>query len=478
MEQILLVDSFGVWEKHAGGSLKVRVINNFRSNKVNSFAWLPSNIKYDKLTELMEAMRVLKQYGRGKPSLGKSDFKSAFKTLSASAEQSWLSWCLIFNPEVGRHQVAPLRSQTFGSLGAVMAWYRTAMLLQHVLQQLFRVTTFIYVDDYFWACPDAEPGEGPNADWQACVFQYAVEELLGWKLNPGKTELGHTVTLLGLRVNILEDAAEWQLSTDKAKEWAEDILRFLQTNRLLPSEASKLCGRLAFLNSKIYGRVGRALLRPIIWRQVQTCGTVGLTGRLKNSLLWFLRALQGNWIRRVPYVRLQPNSQVIVYTDAESTGHIGIVFLYESRIWYGHADLPQAIRRRFKRRKTNILAYELTAAIVAILMLDAVVGGQVCVRHFIDNKPARSSLVAGHSKQSDLNELVGMVWHTAAHRSLAYWSDWVQSKANLADAPSRGDCQQLMQLGGSEITLNFKGFIQAADSWRINPTAASLMIKG
>ena len=111
-------------------------------------------------------------------------------------------------------------------------------------------------------------------------------------------------------------------------------------------------------------------------------------------------------------------------------------------------------------------------------MLDTVIGGQVCVRHFIDNKPARSSLVAGHAEQSDLNELVGMVWHTAAHRSLAYWSDWVQSKANLADAPSRGDCQQLMQLGGSETTLNFTGFIQAADSWRINPTAASLMIKG
>ena len=177
-------------------------------------------------------------------------------------------------------------------------------------------------------------------------------------------------------------------------------------------------------------------------------------------------------------MRLQPSSQVIVYSDAESTGHIGLVFLYGGRTWYGHADLPQSIRRRFKRSKTNFLAYELTAAIVAILMLDRLIPGQVCVRHYIDNKPAKSSLVAGHSKQSDLNELVGMVWHAAAHRSLAYWAEWVQSEANLADAPSRGDCQQLMQLGGSEISLDFTSFVQAAESWRIKPTGASLMIKG
>ena len=115
LEQVLLVDSFGVWEKHASSNWKVRVINNFRSNKVNSFAWLPSKIEYDKFTELMEATRVFKRYTDGKLTLGKSDFKSAFKTLSASGEQSWLSWCLVFNPEVGRHQVAPLLSQTFGS---------------------------------------------------------------------------------------------------------------------------------------------------------------------------------------------------------------------------------------------------------------------------------------------------------------------------------------------------------------------------
>ena len=108
----------------------------------------------------------------------------------------------MYNPELGRHQAAPLLSQSFGSLGAVMAWYRTAMLLQEIVQVLFSVTTLIYVDDCFWVCPECPDGGGPDASWQACVFQYVADELLGRRLDPNKIELGTTVTLLGLRITI------------------------------------------------------------------------------------------------------------------------------------------------------------------------------------------------------------------------------------------------------------------------------------
>ena len=77
-----------------------------------------------------------------------------------------------------------------------MAWHRAAMLIQCILQELFCVTTFVYVDDCFWVTPDFEGGEGANAAWQANVFQYVVEDLLGWRLDPAKTEIGNRITLL------------------------------------------------------------------------------------------------------------------------------------------------------------------------------------------------------------------------------------------------------------------------------------------
>ena len=410
--------------------------------------------------------RILQQYTQTGLSMGISDLKSAFKTLPASTEQAWLSWRLVYNPSLGRHQVAPLLSQSFGSLGAVMSWYRTVMLLQCILQNLFHITTMVYVDDCFWACPGNVHDGGPNAAWQSCVFQYVVEELLGWRLDPEKTEFGKQVTLLGLRITLNEESAEWTLSPDKASAWADDIQGFLDSDMLAPSDASKLCGRLAFLNSKIFGKMGRALLRPLIWRQLQSIGPLTLTRRLRNSLTWFLLALRANWVRTVPYVMLTPASRAVIYSDAESTGHIGVVVLFQGRIWFGHGDIPRRIRNMLKTRKTNIMGYELVAAILVIIMLDKVIPQQACIQHYIDNQSAKHSVIAGFSRQPDMNELVGMLWHTAAHRSHTYWAEWVQSEANIADAPSRHDCRLLKRIGGCELELDFSLFTMAAEKWR------------
>ena len=58
LSQVLLVDSFGVWEKHAASQWEVRGINNLKANKFNIFAWVPSKVEYDHFEEMVEATRV------------------------------------------------------------------------------------------------------------------------------------------------------------------------------------------------------------------------------------------------------------------------------------------------------------------------------------------------------------------------------------------------------------------------------------
>ena len=70
----LLVDTFGIYEHHAGQTWKVRLINNFRSNSVNSYAWLPFKMSYDSFDALQQAARILKQDWTGDLHLGKGDF--------------------------------------------------------------------------------------------------------------------------------------------------------------------------------------------------------------------------------------------------------------------------------------------------------------------------------------------------------------------------------------------------------------------
>ena len=150
-------------------------------------------MRYDTLSDLMEASRLVKEHITDNIALGKSDFKSAFRALPACTDQSWLSWGVFYNPDVQRLQAAPLLSQSLGSLGAVMAWLRAAMMIQKVLEEIFMLTTFIYVDDCFWVALDHAENNGPTAQWHACVFEYIVQDLLGWALDPKKIEIGRKV---------------------------------------------------------------------------------------------------------------------------------------------------------------------------------------------------------------------------------------------------------------------------------------------
>ena len=202
----------------------------------------------------------------------------------------------------------------------------------------------------FWVTPAFPNHLGPDASWQALAFEYIIEGLLGWKLDANKTEVGHAITLLGMRIQMTSTASEWTVSADKAREWLMDIERFLHNNCLLPSEASKLCGRLQFLNSKIYGRLGRVLLRPLIWRQLQQQGPFIITSRIRSALHWFGKALACQWTRRIPYTQVLPSSQMIIYSDAESEGYIGLVFVKGNRYWYAHGRIPRSIRQTLRRR--------------------------------------------------------------------------------------------------------------------------------
>ena len=240
---------------------------------------MPSKLTYNGFSELKDTLSTMKSVWSGELELGKSDFQVVFKTLPAAESQGWLCWALIYNTDEERHQVVPAQSQSFGSLGAVVAWHRTACLLQTLMQSLFGLVVFSYVDDFFWVAP-VDPTSVMDAGWLQGFFRRVVSGLLGWQLDPSKDAYGSSVVLLGLEITLKTQASCWRLSPPKAKEWLEDIVEALQSNYLAPSTASKMCGRLSFLNSYVFGRVGRVLLRPLIWRQLQASGPMHLTARL------------------------------------------------------------------------------------------------------------------------------------------------------------------------------------------------------
>ena len=165
LHENLLVDTFGIYEQHAGQCWKVRLINNFRRNTVNQHAWLPSKMAYNNFDELQQAARELKAGWKGSLELGKADFKSAFKTLPPAKEHRWLCYSLVFDPNIHEYVVIPIYSQAFGSIGAVVAWFRTSKLLQVMMEKISGLLIFCYVDDCFWTAPQFDNQNSPGVNW-------------------------------------------------------------------------------------------------------------------------------------------------------------------------------------------------------------------------------------------------------------------------------------------------------------------------
>ena len=129
--------------------------------------------------------------------------------------------------------------------------------------------------------------------------------------------------------------------------------------------------------------------------------------------MWFRKVLHEQWRKSVPYSLDELHEMAIVYTDAESNGNVATVILASQiRLCY-YGCIPSKLRKHLKRRKTNIVAFELLAGIMGVLQMQDLRLENVGVRHVIDSNPARQCVVKACSKRSDLNHLVGMLWFSA-----------------------------------------------------------------
>jgi len=476
-DRALLVDTFGLYECHGEATEHtVRVINNFKDNLVNSYAFMPEKLKYDSFPQLKEASTHLRARTDRPLRMGKADFKSAFKTLPPKADQEWLCFALVWNPHLKRLQVIQLFTQAFGSLGGVVAWYRTAKLLQTVMLELFDIVVFAYVDDFFWVMPDMPDVDQDAASYVLEVFKEVVTDLLGWDLDPKKEAIGSEIQLLGLQVRLDKECSLWKLNSQKAELWAKEFQAAIDSDSLSPSQASKFCGRLAFLNSNVFNRLGRALLRPLIWRQQCKYGTMRLTRRLVHSLRWYIAVLQRGICRQIPFARELPDTRVILYSDAEGSGHAAAVLIKGSTKIFMKGRIPNRLRHMLKVRKTNITGYELLIAVAAVVSFAPDLLHDALIEHYIDNQPAIPCIVKGFSKETDLSDIAGRLWFECGILMASYRAIYVRSKCNLSDGPSRDDVSLMEQLGFQEVPFRLPAFKRSLGSWMQWPSEPDRMV--
>ena len=299
--------------------------------------------------------------------------------------------------------------------------------------RLFSLVLFFYVDDVFMADLRSSASQAKR------TFR-KVAELIGWSLDPEKSEgMCECIKVLGCAATVVPQGLKWRLADRKSQEWTEQLEGCLREGRLSSGVASKVAGRLNFAMSRVFGRIGRAWIRPLLWRQ-RRLTSASFNGRLRSALCWWAKLLA---MRPARLLRRDSNvsstADVLVYADAEGSGGVCVYFYWcgYGRREYAAGAVPKRWKACIKYRKTQINMFELLAVLAAWETWAADLAG-LRVSCFIDNTSALDIVLSGWSKHEDLNWVAGKCWLSiASARSTVAWS-WVASKKNPADAPSRG----------------------------------------
>ena len=130
-----------------------------------------------------------------------------------------------------------------------------------------------------------------------------------------------------------------------------------------------------------------------------------------------------------------------------------MVCVASGRVWHFADRIPREWRRRLLARETQINLFELIAFRIALATFGSWFAHSRVVA-FVDNSAALSMVVRGWSKADDANEVAGECWHDIAACGADVHFEWVPSKLNLADGPSRGDFDLLRQLRSREVSAH------------------------
>ena len=224
-------------------------------------------------------------------------------------------------------------------------------------------------------------------------------------------------------------------------------------------EAAKLRGKLFFTCLAAFARVGRAALRVFTERQyTRERGEAAslLTPALIASISFFIALLPSMPARELRLGR-SPRMPVLIWTDASwenGFGALGIVIYLpygkdgKGAFLFSFLIVPGWLIALLVPKKQHIGQLEILAAVYVYLSVPQLVAGELII-HMVDNTSAIFSLVRGYSSKEDSAALVN-IFHLvcAVIRPEVLW-DYIESKANVADLPSRLEFEYLLALGAT-----------------------------
>ena len=241
----------------------------------------------------------------------------------------------------------------------------------------------------------------------------------------------------------------------KVRKWVAAMRGSLAKGQLPPGEASKLAGRLSWASSKLFKKLGRAMLRPIHDQKTRRDGHI--SHELRRALRWWVEVLEQGLCEKRAWKCID-GEPVQLFCDASGyPAHLGAVLLLEGRCCFTHYVPPQRLLDKFKRRRDNqIMGLELLSISLGLSTFAELLRGRKVVIHS-DNTGSEVCCLSGKAPQGpcplrcfaqaairrgtavmmDHAQIVHEQWTHAAQLQIGVHVVRVGTHDNIADLPSR-----------------------------------------
>ena len=422
---------------------RTRVVDHMTESMHNPATIPVDKIKHDNVDALVRILVCFMRFGVC-PEMWKRDISKAFRRLPVKISHLDLTWVVFLH--AGIVWAVQHLGMPFGTTAAVYAWHRIGGFMSALVQRLCKAPVARYVDDYFGASRSGVKYSGGK-----CLEIFA--DLLGFPTDPAKSD-DHTLQLLILGAQVAVQLANQSVSVcvapDKASKWALLLHEAVVKNVFDAGLASKQAGRLSFAVSVTTNKVGRAFIKPLYAQAACPLPGGKMTLWLVAACLWWISYLE----IRPPSVfsAVKRRRHSIIWTDAAGASRwIAAVLFVDGKWLWTRMIVPESVWDCFLTRKDDQIGMqELLAIPLAFETFSSVVEGTLCTI-FVDNNGVLGGLIKGSCMAADLNQSIGNLWLDIARLQIGLHAVRVESKANIADGPTREFLDLLGELGASFV---------------------------
>ena len=434
---------------------KTRCVDDFTRSGINSCAQVSESPKPHTIDIIASLGLSLMRHGPAGASwkVRADDLSGACRQCAVHPDSLQFSYILVAVPGENRSVAFQMRAVPFGSVRSVHAFLRVAHSLWAIATSEFLVPWTSYFDDFVTF---SDSNEQVSVD----VSVRFMLKLLGWHLG----ELGDkappfsgSVNALGVSIDV-SSMGEGKIPTDNTAnrklEISSVISSVIEGRRLPRADALRLRGRLQFASGQLFVRLAKKAL-SIVNGHAYSSKNATLDAETISALRLYLSRLESQRPRAVH----RSISQVFfIFTDAcfepdSSSVKAGIgAVLADASAKVALGDvLVNDINK--SQRKTVIFELELFAILCAVIGWKQFVTSCAMVVN-TDNDAVRDCLISCSMSSSNARPIPDLCLKVEFESSFNAWMSRVPTDSNIADAPSRGDCELLHSLGASKTEIN------------------------